>query len=376
MNKIIVFVVGYLLMQNITFAQTPTYHNDQNWQLKWEDDFSTLNSDRWLVKNNFDHYGKEPQVYRTQNSYTNNGNLILEVKSEEYCCPPGSVNPSNCARQDAIGNCYQYTSGWVETKPAYKTQFGYIETRIKFPYREGEEWGFWPAFWTFSSGAENAAEIDICEIFNGTHDMTNTITTCVHTCYHNEELYPYPEIDPDCIKPSLGRVHTFPNFDYTDWHTYAVEWDANRITWYVDSIVFRTLENKDFDNNGNSIMGPVRIILNLAIQKDSKYHPPTSPPFSERMYVDYVKVYQLKCSNTIINEIPNFNEYCYTVKKSISLSSATTIPAGENITLRATDYIELANGFEVPPNTELYLDINPCSGSYFPCPAIREGEDE
>jgi deoxycytidylate deaminase len=41
------------------------------------------------------------------------------------------------------------------------------------------------------------------------------------------------------------------------------------------------------------------------------------------------------------------------------MSNATTIPSG-NIHLRATDFILLSPGFEVPAGKELYLDVNPC----------------
>ena len=61
-----------------------------------------------------------------------------------------------------------------------------------------------------------------------------------------------------------------------------------------------------------------------------------------------------------MNEIPNFGTYHYAVKKSISLTNATTIPAGSNITLRANDFIELKPGFEVGIGRSLYLDVSPC----------------
>lgn len=117
----------------LTFAQTST--NDPHWQLKWEDQFNNFNTSRWIKRDNFDHYCGEPQVYRTQNAYTSNGNLVLEVKNETYCCPPQFVNESQCCRQNQTGQCYKYTSGWVETTDAYKTQFGYIEARIKLPFK-------------------------------------------------------------------------------------------------------------------------------------------------------------------------------------------------------------------------------------------------
>ena len=117
----------------------------------------------------------------------------------------------------------------------------------------------------------------------------------------------------------------------------------------------RTLTN-------HNIIDPIRIILSNGI--DSLHLPPTSPSFTEYMYVDYIKVHQLKCDKyTVVNEISNFNTYNYAVKKSITLSGATTIPAGSNISLRATNFIELKNGFEVPLGAELYLDINPCDNT-------------
>ena len=158
-----------------------------------------------------------------------------------------------------------------------------------------------------------------------------------------------------------GGTRTFPNFSYADWHTYAIEWDRNRIIWYLDGKPVSSL-------SGHGIVYPVRIILNLALENE-----PASA-FETHMYVDYVKVYQLKCSIgsliTVINEIPNFNTYTYEVKKSISLSGATTIPAGSNISLRANDFIELKPGFEVPVGRELFLDVSPCECNWTLIPHI------
>jgi hypothetical protein len=79
------------------------------------------------------------------------------------------------------------------------------------------------------------------------------------------------------------------------------------------------------------------------------------------MYVNYVKVYDLKCDkNTVVNEIYNFNTYNYAVKKSITMSGATTIPTNSNISLRANDFIKLEAGFYAPAGTTLYLDVSPC----------------
>ena len=251
---------------------------------------------------------------------------------------------------------HNYTSGWVETSSNYNIKFGYIEARMKIPYRRG----FWSAFWTWRGDGvptSNEAEIDIFEMLGGL--PSNTITTNVHTCYPNKDIVKVYGYDPNCIKPPLYQEHTFQNFTYTDWHTYAVEWDANKITWYLDGKIIRTLNNRYLDNHGRSIIDPIRIILGVAIDKDNL--PPTSPPFTDYMYIDYVKVHKLKCDkNTIVNEIPNYNTFNYAVKKSISLSGVSSLSSGQNVSLRATHFIELEEGFEVPVGAELYLDINPC----------------
>ena len=113
----------------------------------------------------------------------------------------------------------------------------------------------------------------------------------------------------------------------------------------------------------HGILDPVRLIMNIAVAKGKGLQPETSPYFEEKMLVDYVKVYGLKCDkHTTINEIPDFSSYDYKVKKSITLGSGTTIPTGTDISLRANNFIELRPGFEVPSDGRLYLDVSPCQG--------------
>jgi len=352
MNKIIIFIFCCLIIPSCSFAQTPA--NDPHWQLKWYDEFDTFNPNKWFVAHNeiAGPNTKEPQLYRAEQVWVENGNLVIVVNNTKTPCP--IPPPQNYICDTCIGGkIYDYKSGCISTKKDNYTQFGYIEARIKFPFvrKNNKSWGFWPAFWTHirwnAPPSSNAAEIDIVEIFGGNNKEANTILTCIHRGY--------PSWDPplNINDADKGIFHEFSNFSYTDWHTYAVEWNANRIIWYVDGKAIRTFSNHE-------IVDPIRIILNLAIQKETKHHPPTSPPFQEEMRVDYVRIHKLICDKTTISEISNFNTYNYAVKKSISLSNATTIPANSNIFLRATDFIELKPGFEVQTGRELYLDVTPC----------------
>ncbi|NLJ81890.1 MAG: family 16 glycosylhydrolase [Bacteroidales bacterium] len=356
MNKITMLIMSCLLMHQIGLTQIPA--NDPHWQLKWQDDFNMFNSVIWVKADSAAREDRknpknsEPQLYLGNQVWTSNGNLVIEVNNTPIKCPTPAPYPHWVCGECISGKTYNYRSGWIQTNHLYDTRYGYIEARIKLPYKKG----FWPAFCTFVGDSEpnssNVAEIDIFEMYGSNPD--NLVETNIHTCYKGDG--PLPHTHPNCNENHLVK-HSLSNFTYTDWHTYAIEWDKNRITWYIDGKVIRTLSN-------HKIVDPVRIILNMAIQKESKHHPPTSPAFKEYMYVDYVKVYGLKCDrNTVVNEIPNFNTYDYAVKKSITMSNATTIPANSNITLRTTDGIVLKPGFYAPAGTRLYLDVSPCENA-------------
>jgi beta-glucanase (GH16 family) len=331
-----IFIVGGLFMYIVSFAQIQNV--DPHWQLKWEDHFNSFDNSKW-IKMEYGRHGEEPQLYRNNNVWVYDGTLVLQVNNNATYCPDPAPDPTSwsCGRCES-GIRYNYTSGWIETKSSYDFKFGYIEARIRFPYETG--WGFKPAFWTWrrydKNLAKNEAEIDICEI--NPYDLSNIFETNIHTTYDYNEEY--------------NQKHPVSNSNYTGWHIYGVEWDPNRIIWYLDGKIIRV-----FDNHG--ITDPVRVILNLPIAKN--FTPPTSQSFQKYMYVDYVKVYGLKydCRRTVV-EIPSFSNYNYAVKKSISLSGATSIPSNSNICLRATDFIELKDGFEVPLGTEMYFDISPC----------------
>jgi hypothetical protein len=63
----------------------------------------------------------------------------------------------------------------------------------------------------------------------------------------------------------------------------------------------------------------------------------------------------------VITQITNFSSFNYTVKKSITLSGTTTIPNGQNISLRAQDFIEFKDGFVLPNSSmDIVFNTNEC----------------
>jgi beta-glucanase (GH16 family) len=347
-NRVCLTVFACLLTHLVVFSQTPA--NDKNWQLKWADYFESFDTQRWNKVDYCDHGGK-PSINRAHNVWVENGQLVIRVKSESATCPGTPPYPSSwCCGSCVPGKEYDYTSGWVETKsPNNDIKYGYIEAMIKFPYKKGIIHAFWT--WRGEQTYNNGAEIDIFESMGKYNDATQ-FETNVHTCYVGEG-------EPPC-EPARDRVYTFFNSDYTQWHLYAIEWNSNKITWYVDGKPIRSIVNDNLAPDGNGIIDYVRLILGINVSEYNLQY--LNPPFEEKMYVDYVKVYSLKCAcdTTAVVEIYNFNTYNYAVNKSISMSSATVIPSNSNICLRATDFIELKTGFEVPLGAEIYLDVNPC----------------
>lgn len=169
------------------------------------------------------------------------------------------------------GEVYPYTSGMINTGgeidsvPAgFTFQYGYVEARLKIPAGRG----LWPAFWMLPASHNDAAgEIDIMEVI-GHHP--STLETTYHRFGHREAASTHAGTD-------LSKA----------FHTFAVDWRPDSITWYLDGReVFRT--ERDI------IREPMYLILNLAVGGDWPGPPNDATEFPATMQVDYVRVWQRK----------------------------------------------------------------------------------
>ncbi|MGI6321192.1 MAG: glycoside hydrolase family 16 protein [Bacteroidales bacterium] len=351
MTKKIIFIALAGLFAIPALCQHP--YQDNNWDVIFTDSFSTFNTGLWYKADNHvhgaynyydsDQRGEEPQVYTQDNAYIENGKLVLRTKVQTYPCPKGA-GFLNCQ----YGGIHNYTSGQIVSNTTYK--YGYYEIYAKLPASSG----YWPAFWFWNNTPDTQTsncwynEIDVFEAYG---DKPNAVESRAH--WH---------IGCPLNFDSVVNIENIPhpcNYS-TGYHWYGLEWDRNKITWYIDRNPVRQIAN---DMEGIGIQNPMYIILNVAL------YPPTwegnqilsSTIFPNYMYIDQVNAWSLKCDpNAIVNEITNYNTFNYAVKKSISLSSMSSLSSGQNISLRATDFIELKGGFEVPLGAELFLDINAC----------------
>jgi beta-glucanase (GH16 family) len=83
-----------------------------------------------------------------------------------------------------------------------------------------------------------------------------------------------------------GRVDA----DFTQWHTFAMEWLPDRITWYVDGV-------KQWENRDKQVIprNPMHLTIQLDIGPLKDWLPPvdeTTPP-EVSLEVDWVRIYKM-----------------------------------------------------------------------------------
>ncbi len=109
-------------------------------------------------------------------------------------------------------------------------------------------------------------------------------------------------------------------------------------------------------------MQPHSVVIDQ--QMDANHSVDPDMLFPQFMEVDYFRYHELSMDCNV-EEVVIFDNYNFldpanmAVKKSWTISSST-IPVNSNTTIRATDFIELKKGFNVPENTIFNAVTNPC----------------
>jgi beta-glucanase (GH16 family) len=233
-------------------AAAPTY------QLVWSDEFNgtSVNTSNWAFETGGGGWGNnELEYYQSSNATVSNGNLVITAK-----------------RQTVGSN--QYTSARMKTQGKHQFTYGRIEARIKMPTVQG----MWPAFWMLganigSVGWPKCGETDIMEHIN----TDNKIYGTIHWYVNGHVSYG-------------GNTTTTP----ASYHVYGVVWDANSIQWQVDGVTYATANIANNINNTGAFHLPFFIILNMAVGGNWPGNTIDNSKLPASMYVDYVRVYQLK----------------------------------------------------------------------------------
>jgi beta-glucanase (GH16 family) len=177
------------------------------------------------------------------------------------------------------GRTRKYTSARLETSGRFSADHGLIEIRMKIPAGPG----LWPAFWLLGNDANTAGwpacgEIDVIEALGGHPFLAHGFIN-----------------GPSAEAPHFVVGHTAESATSlaAGFHTYAIRWSRNSITWLLDGVPYGTTTPNDLPSGARWVFNrPFHLLLNLAVGGKWGGPPNSSTHFPATMLVDWVRVYQ------------------------------------------------------------------------------------
>ena len=286
-----------------------------NWMLTFSDEFTgTLDHNKWATEYGFDtdcivdnppppatpaycnrSNNDEKEWYVDDAPLVENG--VLKLRARKECLSAQSPNnypPYTCAN-------FPYLSGMVSTHDRFSQLYGYFEARLKV--LDGA--GFWPAFWLIPQLPPTPSpdieyfwppEIDILE-------NRGQEPNIVYMNQHYSGVYPTPgsKLNNWSYGGAISGNYPATSSLTNTFHIYAVNWEPDRVTWYVDGVE-RFHSTTNLPPGAISLPeypGDMQIILNLAVGGSFVNHAlPPDNLLPAALEVDYVRVYQ-KVSNRI-----------------------------------------------------------------------------
>lgn len=254
----------YLPIDNTGYSTPLTY---PGYVLAWSDEFSGANLDLnvWNqeIGNGSGGWGNNELEYYTnslKNTFLSNGNLIIE------------------ARKESVG-AFNYSSGRMTTQNKKVFKYGRIDIRAKLPVSKG----IWPALWMLGANINTAGwpacgEIDIMELVGA---YPSRVTGTIHW-KSAAGSWTYQ-----------GANYNLASGDFSQkFHVFSVVWIKDSIKWYVDDNLFLTKTVADLGGANNPFNLDQFFLFNVAVGGNWPGSPDNTTVFPQRMFVDYVRVFQ------------------------------------------------------------------------------------
>ncbi|MEV6957046.1 family 16 glycosylhydrolase [Streptomyces sp. NPDC051183] len=229
---------------------------------------SAVNGGKWQIETGDNVNNHERQFYTAGNrnaALDGQGHLVITARRE---------NSDNY--QCWYGRC-EYTSARLNTSGRFTTTYGRVEARMKVPRGQG----MWPAFWMLGQdigqvGWPASGEIDVME-------NVGFEPSTVHGTLHGPGY---------SGSGGIGAGYTLPGGQaFADaFHTFAVDWSPNAVTWSVDGAVYQRRTPADLGGRQWVFDKPFFLILNLAVGGYWPGDPDGSTAFPQQLLVDYVRV--------------------------------------------------------------------------------------
>lgn len=269
----LVAAAGVLSLTSAVAAPSPAAASTG--QLVWSAEFdgpagTPPDPSKWTPEVGGSGWGNNEHQYYTDSTRNaaldGAGHLVITAREE------------NPAGYDCWYGPCTYTSARLITAGKFTQTYGHFEARIKVPRGQG----IWPAFWMLgndigSVGWPNSGEIDIMENI-GREPGT------VHGSLHGPGY---------SGGNSLTGSYTLPNGQALadGFHTFAIDWSPNSVTWYIDGIQYSHHTAADTGGDPWVFDHPFFLILNVAVGGNWPGYPDETTVFPQQMVVDYVRVY-------------------------------------------------------------------------------------
>jgi beta-glucanase (GH16 family) len=274
------------------------------WQVVFLDDFDNgINPENWEHEVNCWGGGNnEQQCYtaRAENSFTQDGRLHIVAREESFSGPARNQDEPEYDPADTSATL-PFTSARLRSKHRFDFKYGRVEVRAQLVGGQG----MWPAFWMLPTdevyGAWPASgEIDLLEAVNlGVANAANEIHGTLHYGL------PWPEWSPH------GASHAVTDDLTAAFHTFALEWEADEIRWFVDGVHYQTQLSEGWYNyiwqgqeRGFGVAGPrapydqdFHLLLNLAVGGDFPGAPDSGWGQDRELLIDSVRVLQCARGN-------------------------------------------------------------------------------
>ncbi len=281
-------------------------------------------------------------------SYTDNSkNIAVNEDLDGDGQPEGVLRITGSYEEDGVScegeSKKNYSSARLRTtkgtEALFSTTYGYVEARMSLPATKGA----WPAFWMLPESTDIygswpvSGEIDIMETVGSFgNDVHNAVCSTLHWG------------NPAHLMKGSGYNAKVLKSDYTYFHTYAVDWEPGKMTWYYDGekayeintwdgMIAGTSDKLGFDAPFDQ---PFHILLNLAIDSGQFGGAVNKAAFQDdiNMYVDYVRVYQKTDGYAESVEAPETEDFKSDWASYAGLNQTDSVTA-ENISSKdAGDY--------------------------------------